>query len=131
MKNFLCMLFAFVFVCLPVSLVATAEGHDHDYAEGEISFDFDDPDLSEEMKARIIAHLLGLENDDPEGDDMDNVLCTLFGHKLSSHFSTVTTHKVRSTAPRCLQKVYEVTVCSRCDYTTSQLISTTYVYCCS
>ena len=132
MKKFLCILCALVFACLPMSIVATAEDPHagNSYTFGDITITLEDG-LSEDVKARIIAHLLGQENQGPEGDETDNVLCTLFGHKLTVTYSTVTTHKARATAPRCLQKIYEVSTCSRCDYVSSQLQGSTYIFCCS
>lgn len=97
-----------------------------DYAEGEVTYIFEEG-ISEEMKERIIAHFIGEES--PSSSTYS--LCDLLGHKIEYTTSTRVTHKARTTAPRCLQQVYIVEVCTRCDYTTSYLDSQEYIYCCS
>jgi hypothetical protein len=57
--------------------------------------------------------------------------CTLLGHKLENTAVSTITHKVRSTAPRCVKKTYAYQACTRCDYETSQLVETVYIYCCA
>ena len=58
------------------------------------------------------------------------VMCTLFGHKTTTEMIIVTEHCVSATAPRCLETYEDLTVCSRCDYTTVEVISSIYIYCC-
>lgn len=57
--------------------------------------------------------------------------CTLLGHKLEKTLVETTTHKVSSTAPRCVRKTYTYQACTRCDYETSELIATEYIFCCA
>lgn len=65
------------------------------------------------------------------GENPDNILCTLFGHKFSSPVSvTATHHKVRQYDPRCILELYHVLYCTRCDYTESQLVASSYISCC-
>lgn len=56
--------------------------------------------------------------------------CTLFGHKLTNVKSEVITHMVYNTYPHCKREYYNVDTCERCDYTTTELISTEKVGCC-
>ena len=56
--------------------------------------------------------------------------CTLFGHSYESHMASKITHCVYDTAPRCLEENYEVQVCTRCEDTVSELISSYYIFCC-
>ena len=88
-------------------------------------------DVSEETKAKIEKHF---ENGEPSNtDDITTygLTCTLFGHKLENTIVETITHKVRTTAPKCLRKVYNYNACTRCDYETSELIATENIYCCS
>lgn len=62
--------------------------------------------------------------------DTYGITCSLLGHKITSTAVAVTTHKVRATAPRCVQKTYNYEECSRCDYENSTLIKTEYIPCC-
>jgi len=57
--------------------------------------------------------------------------CFLFGHSLTLERWSVTYHLEHSTAPKCIRNVYDVSYCSRCDYITSELVSTVRVFCCS
>ncbi len=92
----------------------------------EIEFIFD-TDTTEDFRNKAIAHFFN-HNDD--GAASYGLTCTLFGHKLQSSVITTVTHKVDSTDPRCLQETYNVETCSRCDYTNSTLLDSTYISCC-
>lgn len=59
-----------------------------------------------------------------------NLLCTLFGHKTTTESFTIIEHCVRDVQPRCLESLQDVTVCSRCDYVTTDVITTYYINCC-
>lgn len=87
-------------------------------------------DISEETKAKIIAFYSDPESHDDTATTY-GLTCTLFGHKLESTTTSVITHKVRTTAPRCQQKRYDYESCTRCDYTNSTLINSTYINCCA
>ena len=54
----------------------------------------------------------------------------LFGHKYVEENVTTITHCVRATQPRCLQENFLIKTCSRCDKTTTELISSFYITCC-
>ena len=92
----------------------------------EVEFVFD-ANTSEEFREKAITYYFNHDDSDttPYG-----LTCTLFGHKLESSVITATTHKVRTTAPRCLQETYNVETCSRCDYTNSTLLDASYISCC-
>ena len=92
--------------------------------ETHVEFIFED-ELSEELKAKIEAHFLG------NSVNSRGILCTIFGHDLVSTSATQITHKVKTSAPRCLQEIYKVEACEDCDYVKSTLISSAYIYCCS
>lgn len=86
-------------------------------------------EVSAETKAKIERYFA-------TGEPIENVAstygltCTLFGHKLQSSTVVTVTHKVRSSAPRCVRKTYDYDACTRCDYEISELIDTEYIYCC-
>ena len=82
---------------------------------------------TEEFRSKFIASYLNPVDD---GAETYGLTCTLFGHNLESSIVTSVTHKVRTTAPKCLQEKYNVETCTRCDYTNKTLISSTYISCC-
>lgn len=92
----------------------------------DVEFVFD-ADTTEEFRNRFIEHYFAPEDD---GAATYGLMCTLFGHKLESSVVTTVTHKVRTTAPRCLSQKYNAEACTRCDYSTKTLIDSTYISCC-
>ena len=58
------------------------------------------------------------------------LMCTLFGHKTTTESLSVIEHCVQSAQPRCVKNYTYLTVCSRCDYTEVDIISSEYIYCC-
>ena len=87
-------------------------------------------EVSNETKQKIENYFITGE---PVTDNVSayGISCTLFGHKLESSAVEVITHKVRTTAPRCVSKLYNYQACTRCDYETSTLMGTEYIYCCA
>jgi hypothetical protein len=82
--------------------------------------------ISDEAREKVIAHFHGEE-------DMiaaRGITCTLFGHKLETGSTSVVTHKVNSSAPRCLRETYNYEICSRCDYSEYTFLYSEYIYCC-
>lgn len=88
-------------------------------------------DVSAETKSKIEKYFATGEPATGAGATTYGLTCTLLGHKLTSTSVDVITHKVRTTAPRCVCKIYNYMACSRCDYETSELIDTEYIYCCA
>jgi hypothetical protein len=85
--------------------------------------------LTDEQKLNIAEKLvLGNEYKSIESYGL---ACTLFGHKYTTENVTTIDHCVSSTQPRCLQSIWEVSICSRCDDTVETLSYQTYIYCCS
>ena len=85
--------------------------------------------ISEETKEKIIAFYSN-GGEEQEGGATYGLTCTLLGHKTESTYVYKTTHKVRTTAPRCLKKTYNYVTCTRCDYEESVLLSSVYIACC-
>ena len=90
-----------------------------------------DENVSDETKAKIEKYFANGEPATDDGAATYGLTCTLFGHKLQNSIVDVVTHKVRSTAPRCVRKTYDYDACTRCDYETSDLIDTEYIFCCA
>ena len=88
-------------------------------------------EVSQETKAKIERYFIIGEPATNDDTSTFGLTCTLLGHKLESSTVGVITHKVRATSPRCLKKVYDYEACTRCDYETSDLMSKTYIVCCS
>ncbi len=86
---------------------------------------------SAETKERIENYFATGEPATDNSATTYGLTCTLLGHKLQNSIVEVTTHKVRAIAPRCVCKTYDYNACTRCDYETSQLIATEYIYCCA
>ena len=61
-----------------------------------------------------------------------NILCTLFGHDLTTSTVSEVTHNVYTTSPKCVRKIYDVTTCTRsgCDYFEKTLISSKRISSC-
>ena len=88
-------------------------------------------EVSEETKAKIEKYFATGEPATENIATTYGLTCTLFGHKLENSAVDVITHKVSATAPRCLCKTYNYHACTRCDYETSELIDTEYIFCCA
>lgn len=86
-------------------------------------------EVSEETKEKIERYF---SSGEPVEDKTSTygLTCTLLGHKIESSTVETITHKVRTTAPRCVQKTYDYEACTRCDYENSLLTRTLYIYCC-
>ena len=110
---------------IPTSAVETEE-----VTTAEIEIFIENEDISEETREKIIAYYSDPNHED-NGIATCGLTCTLFGHKLENSTVRTVTHKARSSAPRCLEKIYDYNACTRCDYETSEVISSTYIYCCS
>lgn len=110
---------------LPVSAAET-------YTADEIEIIIENDDISDETLDRIMAfYLNGDDEKEDDGVETCGLTCSLFGHKLESSTVSKITHKARTTAPRCLKKIYKYETCTRCDYEKSTLQSSTYINCCS
>ncbi len=107
--------------------IPTSASHVHETEEFEVIIESDE--LSDEMKEKIIAYY----TDDNHDDDTATygLTCTLLGHNLETSVTHTISHKARTTAPRCLKKIYDHDACTRCDYQKATLRTTEYILCCS
>lgn len=90
-----------------------------------------DENVSAETKEKIEKYFATGEPVTDNSATTYGLTCTLLGHKLQNSTVEVITHKVSATAPRCQCKTYLYQACTRCDYETSQLIATEYIFCCA
>ncbi len=124
---------ALILVVVSVFGVMSISGYAEDANENtvtvivnETEFIFD-ANTSEDFRNKAISHYFNHNND---GAAAYGLTCTLFGHKIESSVVSVVTHKVRATDPKCLRETYNAETCSRCDYTNSTLLSSSYITCC-
>ena len=125
-KHFISLILSLV-LFVGIFIMPSSASYTHETEDVVVIIENDE--LSDEMKERIIAYYL----DDNHDDDTATygLTCTLLGHDLTTTTTNKITHKSRTTAPRCLKRTYSHKICSRCDYQTSSLISSEYIYCCS
>ena len=117
--------------CLMFSAVsfATAASDDSNnvFCYGEKEITVEGTDLSyDEMKA-IADYIAGEENSD--GISTHGLTCTIFGHKITESAVKEITHNVYNAAPKCVERLYSVKTCSRCDYIEKELLSSYRIHC--
>ena len=96
----------------------------------DIEIIIENESVSAETKTKIEKYY-STENHNDDGATTYGLTCTLLGHKIESSTVSVVSHKVSATAPRCLKKIYDYEACTRCDYESSDLITSSYIFCCS
>ncbi len=96
------------------------------YDSHEVIFASDSA-FTEIQKQNIINHFIGTD------DHVASVQCILclFGHNLTTERIEYITHRYYESAPRCLRETYDVSTCSRCDYTSSTFVSSVRIGCCT
>ena len=85
-----------------------------------------DSQLSNEKQV-VIANLLV---NSEYGTAQANLICNIFGHKNTTEGVTTVTHKVLEESPRCLEELFTITICSRCDETVVERNAYYYITCC-
>ena len=97
------------------------------YQIKDITVIFDaDSQLSAEQQKNIAQLLVNPEY----GVAQTNLICNIFGHKNTTEGVTTITHKVSATSPRCLQELFTITICSRCNESTVERDAAVYISCC-
>jgi len=106
----------------------------YQYHNPEVTVEFAEPlNVSSERQQQIADEIAGVNSSTISGSNTtlpDNIICTLFGHDLSTSTVTATHHKVLPHNPRCLVEIYHVTACSRCNYTDAELVGSVFIVCC-
>ncbi len=121
-KKLICIVLTVAFALSAFQVFAFADNTEADYKEYVF-----ESGVSDELKARVIAVI----NDEESEADPAGLLCDVLGHNFEATTVSEITHKAKTTAPRCLEKIYTVNICSRCDYATKTLNSSIYIYCCA
>ena len=113
-------------ICATIGVSAdTNAGNIYQTENVTVVFDADSQFSIEQQE--LIANLLV----NPEyGVAKANLICNIFGHKNSQEGVTTITHKVSATSPRCLQELFTITMCSRCEETTVERNAYYYISCC-
>lgn len=88
-------------------------------------------EVSEATKEKIERYFVFGELETNVNASTYGLTCTLLGHKIESATVETITHKVRTSSPRCVSKLYNYQACTRCDYETSTLMGTEYIVCCA
>ena len=128
MKKFKKIIASCMVVLFALAPIVHASTSTYYYTSGNVEVKISHSGLNEE-KLLYIAQML--ESEQPVSDTQTyGLTCTLFGHKLTSTISEVTTHMVYDTYPYCECKTYKSNVCERCDYIETELIMTESVGCC-
>ena len=137
MKKILLLVMSIVVLLQSVSLSLSADGTDNFefIVDGvEYTVQFIETDLSHPQQALVAAYLVGADYSEMingnDGESINNLWCTLFGHNYTTSSVGIITHKYRSSQPRCKNDIYNVQVCDRCEDTVKTLVSTSYIYCC-
>ena len=107
----------------------------YQYTNPDITVEFSESlNMSAERQQSIADDIAGVNTNfmsNPGSVSPDNIICTLFGHKLSDPVTvTATHHKVNQYQPRCLMEVYDVVYCTRCDFTDVQFVNDFFIFCC-
>ena len=85
-----------------------------------------DSQLSNEQQEMIALLLVNPEY----GVAQANIICDIFGHKNTLEGVTTITHKVLAESPRCLEELFTITTCSRCNESTVERDAYYYISCC-
>lgn len=124
---------AFLLVMMTaLTIVASASDENtttytYETEDTEYTVIFSDSSIPQEKQEAITQKLIGLGDSSAQTYGLG---CVLFGHDYLYEVVHVVTHKVYSTAPRCKQDSYDVTLCEDCDYFEEDLYATAYIDCC-
>ncbi len=131
MKKLLAVILAIASVFSLATFSASAENAADNkvvITRGDVDYIFE-AGVSEDLMNSFI-YAIETEHEDCDDSATYGLMCTLFGHKLETSTAHTITHKASATAPRCLKKTYAIYTCSRCDYSETELIASTYISCC-
>ena len=98
-----------------------------DWNEVNVVF-IDNTSFTEYEQQIIIDYLTGEKNTNAI-NNTDNIICDLIGHSYKTEKTFVTLHNVYPDAPRCVQKEYETSICSRCSNTISTYLGEERINC--
>ena len=124
--------FLALMLAISLCLITSANSTDSNtITVGNYTIIFDETSTLTQEEKLHIAQLRANHNHETDNHASTyGVMCNLFGHKTTTETIIVVEHQVSPTAPRCLENVEELTVCSRCDYTNVEILGSIYIYCC-
>lgn len=128
MKKFFVFIISAVLI-LSVCFSSTAANIQYTYNYGNVSVIFNEDTKFSEASREHIADMLAGENESDSEIEPHGIAC-LFGHKYVTDNVITITHCVSETQPRCLKEIFEISECSRCGKTKTELIYDSYIACC-
>ncbi len=115
-------------LCMSVSAESTVNNtYTFETVDAHYTVEFLDNNLTKEQQKAVAEKLVSDEYDLTQTYGLG---CTLFGHDYKYTTVSVIRHKVRTSAPKCIKDMYDVTYCEDCDYTEQTLTGSINIYCC-
>lgn len=125
--RFIVIILAFVLTFFATIGVSADQMVGNTYQIENITVVFDgNSQLSVEQQENIAQLLVNPD----KGVAQANLICNIFGHKNTMEGVTTITHKVSATSPRCLEELFTITICSRCNASTVERDAFYYIPCC-
>ena len=94
--------------------------------DSHITIEFSSASVLSTEKQRQIADQMVYGDDDAS----TYAWCWLTGHNYVTEAVTAVEHKVYTLSPRCIQRIYSIETCTKCDHFEETLIATTSIACC-
>ncbi len=127
MKKFVSILLVTVLMISASISVSADEMSGNTYNIDNVTVIFDENSQFSNEKQEAIANLLV----NPEyGVATAGILCNLLGHKNTTETVVTITHCYNVESPRCMQEIFAVTTCSRCDESTVERLGYSFITCC-
>lgn len=111
---------------LGVSALTPENNITYEFSELHVEIVFEGDTSFSEAHQHRIAEILANDITPVES----RAWCWLTGHNYVTDAVAKITHEARAYNPRCLQQMYEITTCSKCDYYAEELLNTSYIVCC-
>lgn len=105
--------------------ISSTDGYTYDFNGKTFYFSADTP-FSEEQRVQIINATAS----EASTASTYGLMCTLFGHSYETDAYITITHCVNASQPRCLEEKFNINLCTRCDHTETELVTTRYIFCC-
>ena len=131
MKKLKLLIIPILIIALSVNILASENTN-----KGVFEFEFENKvvvfeknDTLTENEMMTIAEWL--VNGAPEDDGASTYAwCWLTGHDYVYNMVSVITHKYSATSPRCLEEVYNIETCTKCDHFQEEYLGSSYIVCC-
>lgn len=118
---------AAIILACAMCITSQAISEQYKYEVENVTIIFEESTTLSEQEREVIVNHLTSQNNNVE---VYGLWCNLFGHSYESHTATKITHCVYETDPRCLEEIFKVQVCSRCENTISESMGSVYISCC-